>query len=120
MNTTHPVLKTVTEVEGSLRDSRSRGDCRTRRCSNGVVTPSSKTLILSWLGRRRVLASWVRKPFNLATHRFVVAYRGLAGAVARSCVARLLFTSCAAVNVYPRASRPPWRPGIAAAQGGSG
>jgi hypothetical protein len=54
MNTTHPVLKTVTEVEGSLRDSRSRGDCRTRRCSNGVLTPSSKTLILSWLGRRRV------------------------------------------------------------------
>ena len=49
-----------------------------------------------------------------------VAYRVLAGAVARSCVASLLFTSCAAVNVNPRASRPPCRPGIAAAQGGNG
>ena len=39
MNTTHPVQKTVTEVEGSLRDSGLRGDGRTRRCSNGVVTP---------------------------------------------------------------------------------
>ena len=87
MNTTHPVLKTVTEVEGSLRDSRSQGDCRTRRCSNGVVTPSSKTLILSWLRPPPSLASWVRKPFNLdIRNRFVVAYRGLAGAVARSCV----------------------------------
>jgi hypothetical protein len=37
------------------------------------------------------LASWVRKPFNLdMRNRFVVAYRGLAGAVARSCVAGLL------------------------------
>ena len=81
---------------------------------------SSKTLILSWLGRRRVLASWVRNPSTSTRNRFVVAYRGLAGAVAGSCVARLLFTSCAAVNVYPRASRPPWRPGIAAAQGGNG
>ena len=49
-----------------------------------------------------------------------VAYGVLAGAVARSCVARLLLTSCAAVNVNPRASRPPCRPGIAAAQGGNG
>jgi hypothetical protein len=49
-----------------------------------------------------------------------VAYGVLAGAVARSCVARLLFTSCAAVNVNPRASRQPCRPGIAAAQGGNG
>ena len=49
-----------------------------------------------------------------------VAYRVLAGAVARSCVASLLLTSCAAVNVNPRASRPPCRPGIAAAQGGNG
>ena len=49
-----------------------------------------------------------------------VAYRVLAGAVARSCVASLLLTSCAAVNVNPRASRPPCRPGIAPAQGGNG
>ena len=77
-------------------------------------------MILSWLGRRRVLASWVRNPSTSTRNRFVVAYRGLAGAVAGSCVARLLFTSCAAVNVNPRASRQPWRPGIAAAQGGSG
>jgi hypothetical protein len=66
-----------------------RGDCRTRRCSNGVVTPR-----------------W--------------GYGVLAGAVAGSCVARLLFTSCAAVTVNPRASRQPCRPGIAAAQGGNG
>ena len=49
-----------------------------------------------------------------------VAYGVLAGAVAGSCVARLLLTSCAAVNVNPRASRQPCRPGIAAAQGGNG
>ena len=49
-----------------------------------------------------------------------VAYGVLAGAVARSCVASLLLTSCAAVNMNPRASRPPCRPGIAAAQGGNG
>ena len=49
-----------------------------------------------------------------------VAYGVLAGAVARSCVASLLLTSCAAVNVNPRASRQPCRPGIAAAQGGNG
>ena len=66
-----------------------RGDCRTRRCSNGVVTPR-----------------W--------------GYGVLAGAVAGSCVARLLLTSCAAVTVNPRASRQPCRPGIAAAQGGNG
>ena len=49
-----------------------------------------------------------------------VAYGVVAGAVARSCVASLLLTSCAAVNVNPRASRQPCRPGIAAAQGGNG
>jgi hypothetical protein len=77
-------------------------------------------LILSWLGRRRVLASWVRNPSTSTRNRFVVAYRGLAGAVARGCVASLLFTSCAAVNVFGGASRPQWRPSIAAAQGGNG
>jgi hypothetical protein len=80
---------------------------------------SSKTLILSWLGRLRVLASWMRNPSTSTRNRFVVAYRCLA-AVAGSCVARLLFTSCGAANVYPRASRQPCRPGIAAAQGGNG
>ena len=81
---------------------------------------SSKTLILFWLGRLRVLASWVRNPSTSTRNRFVVAYRGLAGAVAGSCVARLLVTACAAVSVYLRASRQPCRPGIAAAQGGNG
>ena len=71
MNTIHPVLKTVTEVEGRVRGR--RGSRLRWRLPNagvvrtGVVTPSSKTLILSSFGRRRVLASWVRKPFNLDT-----------------------------------------------------
>ena len=39
---------------------------------------SSKSLILSWLGRRRVLASWVRNPSTSTRNRFVVAYRCLA------------------------------------------
>ena len=34
--------------------------------------------------------------------------------------ARRSGTLCAAVNVNPRASRPPWRPGNAPAQGGNG
>ena len=34
---------------------------------------SSKSLILSWLGRRRVLASWVRNPSTSTRNRFVVA-----------------------------------------------
>jgi hypothetical protein len=38
------------------------------------------------------LASWVRNPSTSTRNRFVVAYRGLAGAVARSCVASLLLT----------------------------
>jgi hypothetical protein len=123
MNTTHPGPKDRHRGRRESpwpADSRLLGDCRTRRCSNGVVTPSSQTLILSWLGRRRVLAGWVRKPSTSTRNRFVVAYRGLAGAVARSCGASLLLTSCAAVNVNPRASRQPCRSGIAAAQGGNG
>ena len=39
---------------------------------------SSKSLILSWLGRRRVLASWVRNPSTSTRNPFVVAYRCLA------------------------------------------
>jgi hypothetical protein len=34
---------------------------------------SGKSLILSWLGRLRVLASWVRNPSTSTRNRFVVA-----------------------------------------------
>jgi hypothetical protein len=48
-----------------------------------------------------------------------VAYRVLAGAVARSCVASLLLTSCAAVNVNPRALGQLCRPGDTRTLGGN-
>ena len=70
MNTTHPVLKTVTEVEGRSpwpAGSRLLGDCRTRRCSNGVVTPSSQTLILSWFGPPPSAGRLGAQTFNLDT-----------------------------------------------------
>ena len=87
------------------------------RASVALISPETRVFVAG--GPR--IAGRLPNPALFERRRDTqVAYRVLAGAVARSCVASLLLTSCAAVNVYPRASRPPCRPGIAAAQGGNG
>ena len=87
------------------------------RASVALISPETRVFVAG--GPR--IAGRLPNPALFERRRDTqVAYRVLAGAVARSCVASLLLTSCAAVNVYPRASRPRCRPGIAAARGGNG